>query len=141
MHDAVMGITYGNFKGAVRDRQRHDAYMGVWETMFRYQEQAGRLPLNRLTEKSAVVGEEVIVMNPDSPKFNQIGEIWKVKKNHDVLKISVCFDGEICSFPATDLILARAGPACLDSFSTAISGALRVVALSTVLVAEGPSRP
>ncbi len=38
MHDAVMGIGYGNFKAQVRDRQRHDAYMRCWQAMFAYQQ-------------------------------------------------------------------------------------------------------
>lgn len=43
MHDQVMEITYGNFKGAVKDRQRHDAYMHCWQAMFTYQQkQSGK---------------------------------------------------------------------------------------------------
>jgi hypothetical protein len=38
MHDAVMGIGYGNFKAQVKDRQRHDAYMRCWQAMFAYQQ-------------------------------------------------------------------------------------------------------
>lgn len=41
MHDAVMGIGYSNFKAQVKDRQRHDAYLKVWDAMYAYQE-AGR---------------------------------------------------------------------------------------------------
>jgi hypothetical protein len=37
--ESVRGITYGNFKGSVRDCHRHDAYMDVWEVMNRYQSQ------------------------------------------------------------------------------------------------------
>jgi hypothetical protein len=37
MHDQVMNLNYGNFKSSVKDRQRHDAYMGVWSAMFEYQ--------------------------------------------------------------------------------------------------------
>jgi hypothetical protein len=35
--ESVRSITYGNFKGSVREPHRHDAYMGVWEVMNRYQ--------------------------------------------------------------------------------------------------------
>ena len=35
--EAVKAITYGNFKGSVKERDRHDAYMGVWEVMHQYQ--------------------------------------------------------------------------------------------------------
>jgi hypothetical protein len=37
MHDQVMNLNYGNFKSSVKDRQRHDAYMGVWSAMFSIQ--------------------------------------------------------------------------------------------------------
>jgi len=39
MHEAVMNLNYSNFKGAVKDSKRHDAYMHVWDAMFRFQEQ------------------------------------------------------------------------------------------------------
>ena len=39
MHEAVMNINYSNFKSAVKDSERHDAYMRVWDAMFRFQEQ------------------------------------------------------------------------------------------------------
>ena len=38
--EATRAITYGNFKNSVKDRQRHDAYMDVWEVMHRFQHQA-----------------------------------------------------------------------------------------------------
>lgn len=38
----VLGIDYGNFKGSVEDRARHDAYLGVWSVMWRAQEAALR---------------------------------------------------------------------------------------------------
>lgn len=38
MADQVRGIQYGNFKGAVRDHDRHDAYMDTWQSMLRFQE-------------------------------------------------------------------------------------------------------
>ena len=37
--DAARAITYPNFKGGVRDTARHDAYLGVWQVMHRYQTQ------------------------------------------------------------------------------------------------------
>lgn len=36
--DSIRGIRYGNFKGAVSDDARHDVYMGVWQVMYRYQQ-------------------------------------------------------------------------------------------------------
>ena len=35
--DAVRGINYPNFKSTVRDPQRHDALMDVWQIMYRQQ--------------------------------------------------------------------------------------------------------
>ena len=37
--DSVQGITYPNFKGSVKERRRHDAYMDVWSVMHRFQGQ------------------------------------------------------------------------------------------------------
>lgn len=34
---SVREITYGNFKGSVKDHRRHDAYMDVWQAMYRFQ--------------------------------------------------------------------------------------------------------
>lgn len=36
--DQVRGISYGNFKGSVRDRRLHDAYMDVWGVMYGLQD-------------------------------------------------------------------------------------------------------
>lgn len=33
----ILGIDYPNFKGSVRGTDRHDAYLGVWGTMWRFQ--------------------------------------------------------------------------------------------------------
>lgn len=33
LHDQVMGLNWSNFKGAVKDHKRHDAYMNVWRAM------------------------------------------------------------------------------------------------------------
>jgi len=34
---SVRAVTYPNFKGSVAETDRHDAYLGVWEVMHRYQ--------------------------------------------------------------------------------------------------------
>ena len=36
MGERIRGIGYGNFKGSVKDRPRHDAYTGVWTVMGRW---------------------------------------------------------------------------------------------------------
>lgn len=38
MADQVRGIRYGNFKATVKDRERHDACMRVWDVMYAFQE-------------------------------------------------------------------------------------------------------
>ena len=38
LHDQVMSLNWGNFKGEVKDRKRHDAYMNVWREMFAIQD-------------------------------------------------------------------------------------------------------
>lgn len=35
--EELLGLSYRNFKGSVRDRSLHDAYAGVWQTMARLQ--------------------------------------------------------------------------------------------------------
>ncbi len=40
MADLINGLGYGNFKNAVVEPERHDAYMRVWEAMYRYQRAA-----------------------------------------------------------------------------------------------------
>lgn len=37
MADQVRAVTYPNFKSTVKDRERHDAYMDVWNAMMRFQ--------------------------------------------------------------------------------------------------------
>lgn len=37
LHDQAMGVTYSNFKGAVKDHKHHDAYMKVWSAMYAVQ--------------------------------------------------------------------------------------------------------
>lgn len=38
MADEARGIRYGNFKATVKDRNRHDACMRVWDAMYSFQE-------------------------------------------------------------------------------------------------------
>ena len=38
LHDQVMGLHWGNFKGAVKGHKRHDAYMNVWRAMYAVQD-------------------------------------------------------------------------------------------------------
>lgn len=33
LHDEVTGLHWSNFKGAVKNRKRHDAYTNVWSAM------------------------------------------------------------------------------------------------------------
>jgi hypothetical protein len=39
--EQVEAIAYPNFKNSVREHDRHDAYFGAWESMYRFQ--AGRI--------------------------------------------------------------------------------------------------
>ena len=38
MHDQVMALNWSNFKGAVKGKKRHDAYMNVWSAMYAAQD-------------------------------------------------------------------------------------------------------
>ena len=38
LHDQVMDLNWGNFKGEVKDCKRHDAYMNVWRAMYAVQD-------------------------------------------------------------------------------------------------------
>ena len=38
LHDQVMDLNWGNVKGEVKDRKRHDAYMNVWRAMYAVQD-------------------------------------------------------------------------------------------------------
>lgn len=38
LHDQVMHLNWDNFKGAVKDRKRHDTYMNVWRAMYAVQD-------------------------------------------------------------------------------------------------------
>lgn len=33
LHDQVMAVNYPNFKSTVKERKRHDGYMGTWSAM------------------------------------------------------------------------------------------------------------
>jgi hypothetical protein len=35
--DSVMNLDYENFKNTVKERDRHDAYLQVWDAMYAYQ--------------------------------------------------------------------------------------------------------
>nr|WP_320131358.1 hypothetical protein [uncultured Holophaga sp.] len=39
MAQAIRDIHYTNFKDSIHDPARHEAYLGVWTAMFRYQRQ------------------------------------------------------------------------------------------------------
>lgn len=41
IHHQVMTLKYPNFKGTVKDDDRHDCYLGVWREMMRYQYKMG----------------------------------------------------------------------------------------------------
>ena len=38
LHDQVMNLDWSNFKGAVKAKKRHDAYMDVWSAMYAVQD-------------------------------------------------------------------------------------------------------
>ena len=38
LHDQVMNLDWNNFKGAVKAKKRHDAYMNVWSAMHAVQD-------------------------------------------------------------------------------------------------------
>jgi hypothetical protein len=40
LHDQAMSVSYPNFKSIVKDRKRHDAYMGVWSAMYGAQDRS-----------------------------------------------------------------------------------------------------
>ena len=40
LHDQAMSVSYPNFKGTVKDRKRHDAYMDVWSAMYGAQDRS-----------------------------------------------------------------------------------------------------
>lgn len=56
--------------------------------------------------ESAVVGEDVIVVNPNSPMHNKLGQVWKVGVRGELQKISVVFEGQIYNFSLEELTLA-----------------------------------
>ena len=38
LHDQVMNLDWSNFKGAVKAKKRHDAYMNAWSAMYAVQD-------------------------------------------------------------------------------------------------------
>lgn len=38
LHDQVMSLNWSNFKGAVKEHKRHEAYMNVWRAMYAAQD-------------------------------------------------------------------------------------------------------
>ena len=42
MADEGRGIKYGNFKSSVREPDRHEAYMRVWQAMYRFQQEESK---------------------------------------------------------------------------------------------------
>lgn len=38
LQNQVMALNYSNFKSTVKERKRHDAYMGVWSEMYGVQD-------------------------------------------------------------------------------------------------------
>ena len=38
LHDQVMNLNWSNFKGAVKAKKRHEAYMNVWSAMYAVQD-------------------------------------------------------------------------------------------------------
>ena len=38
LHDQVMAVNYPNFKSTVKERKRHDGYMGTWSAMYGVQD-------------------------------------------------------------------------------------------------------
>lgn len=45
LHDQVMDLDWSNFKGAVKAKKRHDAYMNVWSALDAVQE--NKKPIRR----------------------------------------------------------------------------------------------
>lgn len=41
---AVESIDYPNFKATVKEDDRHDAYLGVWQVLYRWQAERARRP-------------------------------------------------------------------------------------------------
>lgn len=60
----------------------------------------------RLRESDLTVGKDVLVINPEHQRYDQLGQIWKINKYVVPAKVLVCFEGEIYSFRIDDLCLA-----------------------------------
>ena len=61
---------------------------------------------NALRKEDAIIGEDVIVTKIASNKYDQIGQIWKVRQSSAGIRISVSFEGEVYNFTLDDLTLA-----------------------------------
>ena len=53
IHDQVMNLNYSNFKSSVRDTGQQDAYVGVWNFMYRYQEIQGQYEEDSITRQAS----------------------------------------------------------------------------------------
>ena len=53
MASAIASIGYTNLKGSVQDQLRHEAYLGVWEVMHRYQRKSARSQVSEVCEVSS----------------------------------------------------------------------------------------
>ncbi|HAS89849.1 MAG TPA: hypothetical protein DCS48_11185 [Desulfovibrio sp.] len=51
------------------------------------------------------LGDEVIVLNEGHPRYNQIGEVCKIRNYDDTPKVSVCFDGCIGRYDPEEIDL------------------------------------
>ena len=56
--------------------------------------------------ENAIVGEDVIVVKPNSPMHDKIGQVWESGVRGELQKVSVSFEGKIYSFSLEELILA-----------------------------------
>jgi hypothetical protein len=53
------------------------------------------------------VGEDIIVINKKSSRYNQLGEVVHIVRDSDrKVRVSVMFDCERCSFDITEIELA-----------------------------------
>lgn len=56
---AAEAIDYGNFKGSVKDRVRHEAYMAVWEAMAVRYGAYGRKPVGELLKGTGAEDSDI----------------------------------------------------------------------------------
>lgn len=60
--------------------------------------------LNR-NGKPYKLDDEVIVVKKGHERYNQIGEVWKIRNYNNDPKVSVCFDGDVCGFDPEEIDL------------------------------------